>query len=403
MTIYSLLGVLSMKKLILLTAFAVSLYSSSILARVETPEDLLVRAAWHGDVAEAKRLLDAGANVNTERDYPRYGESYSGTALYNAAKRGHKAVVELLLSNGADVNFDHVCRQSTPLIAAVDNACIASCYDEEDVSAQEKKELVEIVELLLQHGADINAQDENSYYYYAQGYSQGYTALFYASAYDHKELVELLLAHGADISVKNKSGETALHIASREGHKEMVDWLLRHGADINAADQWDYTALDTASRAGQKEIVELLLQRGGMSKDRATALHEASYKGCFETVKLLLAHGADVNATNSYGQTALIKAASGHERNKGRKAVVELLLHSGADINARDQSWTSGFGSTALMYASEYGHEEVVKLLLDNGAKAEDDDMIIALRHAKFFGHKEVVALLLRQGAQALK
>merc|ERR1719359_173977 len=77
-----------------------------------------------------------------------------------------------------------------------------------------------------------------------------------------------------------------------------------------------------------------------------------------ETVGVLLAAGADVNATNQQGETALMRSASG-----GCKEVVERLLSSEVDINAVDMS-----GKSAVEIAQKKGHAEIVRLLLDHGA-----------------------------------
>merc|ERR1711924_265042 len=73
---------------------------------------------------------------------------------------------------------------------------------------------------------------------------------------------------------------------------------------------------------------------------------------------VLLAAGADVNATNQQGETALMRSAS-----CGCKEVVERLLSSEVDINAVDMS-----GKSAVEIAEKKGHAEIVRLLLDHGA-----------------------------------
>ena len=86
------------------------------------------------------------------------------------------------------------------------------------------------------------------------------TALRIASKEGHVELVEMLLNNGANVNAKNSYGVTALHIASREGHTDIVAMLLEKGADVNAKTNWGDTALMAASWKGHKEIVKLLKQ-----------------------------------------------------------------------------------------------------------------------------------------------
>jgi ankyrin repeat protein len=87
------------------------------------------------------------------------------------------------------------------------------------------------------------------------------------------------------------------------------------------------------------------------------ALHEAAVDGKTQIVKLLLDHGADVNARGGPYGSALHAASS-----KGHEQIVKLLLDKGANINARD-----GHYGSALQGASFEGHEQLVKLLLDKG------------------------------------
>ena len=77
-------------------------------------------------------------------------------------------------------------------------------------------------------------------------------------------------------------------------------------------------------------------------------MHRAAYNNSLEAVKVLLAHGADVNARDDYSNTALHYAAS-----YGHDALAQALLGAGADINAKTKR-----GATAVAYAREYGKRE---------------------------------------------
>ena len=108
-------------------------------------------------------------------------------------------------------------------------------------------------------------------------------------------------------------------------------------------------------------------------------------------MQLLLAKGADVNAKNNAGSTALMAASE-----KGHKEVVELLLAKGADVNAKANA-----GWTALMYASQNGDKEVVELLLAKGAdvNAKNNHGGTAWMVASSHGHKEIAELIRVKGA----
>lgn len=109
-------------------------------------------------------------------------------------------------------------------------------------------------------------------------------------------------------------------------------------------------------------------------------------------VEMLLSGGADVNAKNRDGWTALMWASW-----YGHKDVVSLLLANGADVNAKDSN-----GRTALMWASINGHKDVVSLLIANGAdvNAKDKWGQTALMLASYRGHKDIVELLRKYGAK---
>ena len=115
-------------------------------------------------------------------------------------------------------------------------------------------------------------------------------------------------------------------------------------------------------------------------------LHEAAMRGDLASIEDLLDRGADIEAREVSGWTALMLASV-----NDRVAAVELLLDRGADIEARRDD-----GDTALMWASWYGKVAVVKLLLDRGAdiEARDDDGWTALMNASREGHDEVAAVL---------
>ena len=125
-------------------------------------------------------------------------------------------------------------------------------------------------------------------------------------------------------------------------------------------------------------------------------LCDAADKGDVVEVKRLLAAGADVNAEESKGKTALIEAASGFNRVAHRIEIVKLLLAAGADANAMDDS-----GMTALHYVVKGGNIEIIKLLLAAGANvsAKDNSGNLALHTAIGYGAILKAKLLLAAGA----
>ncbi|KAI1199268.1 ankyrin repeat protein [Nemania serpens] len=92
--------------------------------------------------------------------------------------------------------------------------------------------------------------------------SLGRTPLFWAVARGHKDMVELLLDHGANINTRDQSKLTPLHVAVSGGNKELVSLLLRRSAKIEEKASYGETPLIRAILANSKDIVQLLLEHG---------------------------------------------------------------------------------------------------------------------------------------------
>ncbi|KAJ5922188.1 hypothetical protein N7516_009891 [Penicillium verrucosum] len=249
-----------------------------------------------------------------------------------------------------------------------------------------------LVQILLDHGADVNALGGDRYG----------TALQAASYEGHRNIVQTLLYHGADINdLGGYRYGTALQAASYEGHENLVQTLLDHGADVNdpggnAPGGIYGTALQAASYEGHENLVQTLLDHGAdvnaLGGIYGTALQSASYEGHENLVQTLLDHGADVNAPGRiYGNALQIASSKGHEN------LVQTLLDHGADINAPGYEI---FG-TALQAAAYEGHENLVQTLLDHGADVNALGVVqsTALQSASYKGYEDLAQTLLDHGA----
>ena len=255
------------------------------------------------------------------------------------------------------------------------------------------------------------------------------TPLHAAALRGRIEMAQLLVAHGADINSRSAFERTPLHIASAEGHLEVADWLLDSGADVNPHDKNDNTPLDLAAAGGRLELVKMLLKRteevevegirgcttffsaaeGGnidivhllldhgtdahaRDDDENNALHIAAVNGHLEVAQMLLARNVEVNARNNSGMTPLLRVLL-ISRNPD---VVRLLLDHGADVDACDIA-----GWTALHHAVGSGNPEIVQMILERSTEvdAKNSQGATALFTASYNGNPAVVQLLLDHGA----
>jgi len=208
------------------------------------------------------------------------------------------------------------------------------------------------------------------------------TPLMYAAEIGSVEAMRLLLDHGADVNAQNAYGSTALMWSVSDAAK--VRLLLDHGAEVNAVARSGRTALIIAAFTNPSaEVVRLLLAKGAkvdvMDKRHVTPLNAATFGNDTATVRLLLDAGADMDTPDTFiGLTPLMNAAG----NRNVEAT-KLLLAKGAKVNAvskteglpKIQTGTVEFGGwTPLLMASAFGPPEAVKTLLDAGARIDAQD-----------------------------
>ena len=291
---------------------------------------LMLTAAEAGNTKRLISTLQYVRNIN-------FVDDQKETALHKAAARGHKDVVQLLLSKGASTEVMDVFN-STPLHNAAWNGYTG------------------IVELLLSKGASIEAMDES------------YRTPLHDAVYNAETSpVELPLTNGASgasgASIEILNNFTSLHRAGRWDNARTVELLLSKGASVEAVDEFNNTPLHAAASRGLNSIVELLLSKGAsveaMDKSNRTPLHNAASTGDTNTVELLLSKGASVEAMDQSNRTPLHDAAS-----SGDTSTVELLLSKGASIAVRDKN-----NKTPLDLATLNGRTDVMELLRNKAAK----------------------------------
>lgn len=165
--------------------------------------ETIQEAAEKGDLADVKRHLKRGADVNDKN----YNENYTAglTALHLAAGNGNKELVEFLIKKGATINAKAE-DGLTPLHWAVVKGF-------KDVKGDHKG----VIELLIAKGADVNAKTKDNR-------GDGGTPLHFAVRTTHpdKEIITLLIAKGADVNAKDSFGKTPLHWATLFHKLDMI-------------------------------------------------------------------------------------------------------------------------------------------------------------------------------------
>jgi ankyrin repeat protein len=190
-------------------------------------------AAFFGDLQKLKSCLNDGTKIDEQ-------DTAGFTPLHCAVSGDHTDVVEFLLRNGANVNaktmngwtplaFVWPVDMAALLIANGADVRIASKFGTTvlhgAVNRDNHRGDMALTELLLKHGADINAKAGST----SVGW-EGWTPLHVACRNGAQDIVELLLAHGADVNAKSDKGETPLSIAQNNGHRQVVELLKEHGA-----------------------------------------------------------------------------------------------------------------------------------------------------------------------------
>ena len=317
-----------------------------------TPKEVsrLLYAALHeGDVQKFASLVDrAGAKQRDE-------------VLLYAVSRDKEPPVEiirLLLDKGANVNQPS--RYKTALMHVASGGYI------------------EIFRLFLARGAEVNVQTDEG------------TALMMAVVAGRTEIVKLLLAAGADVKAVHRTGDQALMMAARqrsyrtpavEPTAEILEMLLATGADPDARGQWGRTALMHANTAAK---VRLLVKNGAdveaSDEQGETALMKAAARGEAAVVRALVESGANVNAKDNNGATALLHSLSrdyyGYYGDDARtlpqrrlEVARQIVLVKDVDLNAQNSN-----GETALMRAVRLENVGMIKSLLARGADANLSD-----------------------------
>jgi ankyrin repeat protein len=417
----------------------------------------VVDAVVHGDKPALRKLIDQHADVNAP-------QADGATALHWAVFRSDKEIVDMLLGAGANAKAANR-EGATPLwLAAINgDAPVIAALLAAGADANEKLPLgrtplmaaartgnVDAIKVLIDHGADVNAKET----------LRGTTPLMWAADEGHAAAIKLLIDRGADFKATSKMVERsrgpalgksndprkqvaaqgaalaagqaspelgALRAAAaaptqgRGGGRGRGQGAAQAAAAADGADQDDagaavglvgrrqapvsdgggLTALVCAARANDLESVKVLLAAGA-DVNQVTGygwspLLVATQNRYYKLGAYLLDHGADVNLTNKGFWTPLYLATDNRNIEGGDYPVrqgdmdhleyIKLLLDKGAKVNARikdstqtrtvfTNQWLDENGATAFLRASQSGDIVLMKLLLDHGADPKIDTVL---------------------------
>lgn len=402
-------------------------------ATTEGGQTPLHLAASRGQKEIMRLLLENSAQVDAR-------DSDGRTPLhFMVQKCTRRDVAELLIENGAEVNTTDI-HGTTPVSLATDALHVSGIDQMGDfyllaeflldkgatpdifVASVLGPHADRISELLRSDPAFVNARRSAAYRF------PGSTPLHHAAGRGERPIVDVLLSHGADVNAKDEQGRLPLYYAahgqlmrkfSPNKIKEMVDLLITHGATVDifayaitgnvematrlladdpalvhATDALGRTPLQLATaREWEDEqapaVVEFLIEKGATPD-----IFLVARMGKRDAVIALLdANPTLVNSRNGNDFTPLHYAA----RN-GHLAVVQCLLERGAAIEPRADD-----GFTPLHFASCFGHQRVVELLLNQGAEIETQDNFghTPLHSASYSGHLDIIKQLMNRGADA--
>ena len=289
--------------------------------------DKLRYSSRNGQTNIARALVAIGVDVNAKGCY-----DYT-TALYGAACAGHTDIVQMLVSNKADLNLS----DDNGLTSLIRATMLGS---------------TEIAQILVDGSADLNLSDHHF----------RWTPLIRAAMMGSTEVAQILADGGADLNCSCDRGMTPLIWATIEKNLEIVHILAKGDADLNCCDESGWTSLIWASAGGSTEIAQVLVRSSAsvntIFKDGETALSFASGRAGIDMISFLVTQKAALDTINKDGDTVVASALNDREMDK-----VTYLLSIGAPL-----------GRTALVCAVFSRNLETVKfvLSLDNSLLKEE-------------------------------
>jgi uncharacterized protein len=327
-------------------------------------ETALMTAARTGKVDAVSVLLMHGADLNAKE------RSFGETALMRAAAHDQRDVARVLIEHGAALDARSNSLEF-PKITFNGSTMVSTLMPRGGLTAlmfAARQDALETVRVLAEAGADLNLTDPD-----------GTTALVMAIINLHYEVAALLLEKGADPNIADASGMAALYgIAEMRTAGRLINRPSRR--PTGNVDSLDLLKMIVAHRANPNARLKTpTLQRyhnpgDGQLAAGATPLMKAAKSLDLPAMRVLLDGGANPNLMTRNFTTALMfaaAAAGGRNRSADNDVIeaISLCLKHGADVNAFNNT-----GQTAVHLATDRGADGVVRFLAEHGAELDIKD-----------------------------
>lgn len=389
----------------------------------------LHEAVRYGQVEIAKLLLESGAKIDAldavgktpflliipeNKQYEMYStllsfnakatekDMFGDTVLHVATMANVSTkVLQLLVSYGSPVNERNK-QGITPLSLAI-----------------EKNNTPHVI-FYAQNGADINAQDMQGNTPLGRALespsidmlktlitpknvlskdSDGQTPLHIAIIKDSPfEYIQYLIDSGADVNARNKNGDSVLYLAVKKNKKDVGDVLLSRNADIFATNTENNSPLRIALTEGGEVQDWLITSRTLNIVDGSgnTPLHYAAEWNLKDALSSLIQKGANVNAVNSNGESALFSAVKADS-----PEIIQLLVENGIITDTRSNLTRDHLGNTPLHYAVKWNSLNAAQSIISLGFDVNSQNLSgkTALSDSARSGKIEMTQLLIQFGA----
>lgn len=315
-------------------------------------------AAYEDNLGIAKLLIAAHADVNAST------RLQGLTPLFMACQAGNAAMIELLVSKGANPNQANPLG-TTPLMVAASSGSVKA------------------VEALIAHGAEVNARES----------VREQTALMFAANLDRGDVIRALIAHGADPNLASRVVPATRYERPRRINATPVDNNEESDTDKPVGNATVAANVQKGASAEVKDERELARKRREQAQAQKMGgyapLHYAARQGNVEATRALLDGGADINEPSGSEQTTPLLLAI----HNGHYDVARVLVERGADVNkvnvmglaplyaTIDVQWAPHQWSPEPVVAQEQtDYLTLMKLIIDHGA-----DLNARLGHYPWF------------------